>query len=281
MAFLGSDFYVAQAYKGNSAILQFSGVGSTPLIYVGQFATPANLSGLLHPYGLAFDSNGNLFVSSQDTNVVSAFYGPASATPGAAMPLSNYLTQNYASGGFYGGTFVPAYQTAPDIPPSTSVSAPLGLSFSTDGKTTHSVRGIAFDANGYLYVADEPANQVTVVAADGSYLGAITGVSGPVGLFFDAASQLLYIGSPGNQSVYSYDTSNAPGGSFTATQVLNDSDLDKVSGIALDSSGNIYTGDRKSNKIHMWSGKGYTTKTTFAGAFTDSPEQLIPLPSAS
>ncbi len=73
MAFLGSDFYVAQAYKGNSAILQFSGVGSTPLTYVGQFATPANLSGLLHPYGLAFNSNGNLFVSSQDTNVVSAF----------------------------------------------------------------------------------------------------------------------------------------------------------------------------------------------------------------
>jgi hypothetical protein len=289
------DFYVAQAYKGNSAILQFSGVGSGAVTYVGQFVTPASSQGFLHPYQPVFHG-GNLFVSSQDTNVVTAFYGPGSqaGAPGAAMPLPSHLTKKYPSGVFYPGTFVPAYQAEKGIPPNTSVPPEDGgLSFSTsdDSSTsvggkqkTHSVRGLAFDAAGYLYVADEANNRVAVFAAEGAFVGAVTNskdhsLSGPVTLCFDASARLLYIASPGDGRLYSYDTSCVAQGDFTANSLLQDPDLEKASGIIVGPDNSLYTGDRKSNKIHKWS-SDFKSHSTFA-TFSDSPEQIVLAVSAS
>ena len=282
------NFYLSQASKHASAILQFSGTPSTsssPLAYLSQFVTPAASGGLLHPYQSAFDASGNLFVSSQDSNVVSAFYGPGSTqgTPGQAMPNSAFLQSNYASGTFYAGTFVPAFSAAVGIPPNTSVpTAQGGLTFTSTGGTQHSVRGIAFDSAGNLYVTDEAANRVAVFNSGGTLLGTITvsknhALSDPVALCFDAnagSQGLLYIGSPGNARLFSYDVSGVSGNEFTANVLIQDSKLDKLSGIAVDSDGNLYTGDRKDKKIYKWSAKG-KAEGAFTDAFTDEPEQII------
>lgn len=279
--------YVCQAQKSHSAILQFSATtssGGYTRSYLGQYATPQSSAGLVHPYQPAFDGNGNLFVTSQDTNVATAFYGPTGSQPGKAMPNSPFLQQSYSSGMFNAGTFVAAYSAGKGVPAFTPVpTSQGGLTFASAGSSTHSVRGLAFDNKGHLFVADEGANRIGVYdATSGAFLGAITqssnqSINDPVALFFNAGNSTLYIGSPGNQRLFTYDVTNVAKGNFQAKVLIHDSKLDKLSGITVDAGGNIYTGSRKNNKIYKWSSDGKKS-SDFAGPFSDNPEQIIWVP---
>ena len=300
------NLYVAQAYKKASVILKFSGrppKGSSTLRYMGEFVTPSASAGLSHPYQSAFNADGDLFVSSQDTNVVTAFQGPKSALSGKTMPNSKFLTKRYAGGTFNPGTFAPAHTAKPEAPSFTSVATDQGgLTFKTlpsnptEGADksgtggTHSVRGVAFDKAGNLYVADEGNDRVAVFDTDGKLVGVITGsknhfLSTPVALCFDG-SKTLYIGSPGNRSLFSYDVSRMKKNDFKAQVfVFGAKELEKLSGVAVDSDGIIYSGQREikkqsndqkqfsGKKIYKWSSKG--TPSAFAGPFEDSPEQIV------
>ncbi|HUB14061.1 MAG TPA: hypothetical protein VMB34_19075 [Acetobacteraceae bacterium] len=282
------DLYVCQAKTAVSAILRFNGAppsGSSSLRQLGQFVTPAASGGLVHPYQCIFSRDGNLYVSNQDSNVVSAFHGPGSetGTPGHAMANSTFLTAKYPNDTFFAGTFVPAYSAKPGIPPQTSVPPEEGgLTFTSSNGTQHSVRGIAFDTAGNLYVADEAANRVCVFDSGGTCLGAITGspnhqLSNPVALCFDPkAGQRgsLYVGSPGNKRVFCYDISRVASEDFTASVLISDARLDKLSGIAVDPEGNVYTGDRKARAIHKWNAHG-NAEGELTAAFSDEPEQII------
>src|SRR5262249_40942039 len=191
--------YVCQAQKKISAILQFSATtssGGYTRTFLGQYATPQSSSGLVHPYQPAFGGDGNLYVTSQDSNVVTAFYGPSSQQAGQAMPNSTFLQQSYPSGTFNPGTFVPAQSARIPVPTPVPTSQG-GLTFITVGQSTHSVRGLAFDNIGHLFVADEGNNRIGVYdATSGAFLGAITqsskqSLSDPVALFFNAANSTL------------------------------------------------------------------------------------------
>ena len=91
------DLYVVNAYFEYSEVVRFRG----PLNKDGQhdFAgvfvkRHAELNpGIDHPFNLAFDSNGDLYVSSQNTNLVARYHGPLSKTgkPGTPMPLPEPL----------------------------------------------------------------------------------------------------------------------------------------------------------------------------------------------
>jgi NHL repeat len=308
--------------KDASAIFRFSGATAKgPLKYEETFVTSGASQGLAHPYQPLFSSAGDLYVSCQNSNVVVAFYGPNSDSASKPTPLSKFLQSLQAKNPkatFNPGTFVPAWSTKDKIkggvPPMTpvpvkdggltfktlkdaDVAAGLDVEDAADAKSgkvaTHSVRGLAFDPAGRLYVADEGANRVTVFDAGGNLLGIITGpkttpLSSPVALFFapDSAgdSGKLYIGSPGNQRVFVYDV--APG-DFKANVFLHDkTKLDKVSGIFVDPDGYVYTGQRgkkksaedeknkdEGYKIHKWSRKGEYVGSS--ASFGDSPEQLI------
>jgi DNA-binding beta-propeller fold protein YncE len=278
------NFYVAQAYKKESAILQFSGTletGSCTRSIVGTYVAPSSSAGLLHPYQPVFGPDGNLYVSSQDSNVVTAFYGPKSAKSGQAMPDAASLP---SGGTFYPGTFVPAFSASAGIPPNTSVPVGQGgLTFVTTNGSTHSVRGLVFDSSGNLYVADEGNNRVSVFDPTGNFLGAITqsadqSISEPVALCFNPVNATLYIGSPGNQSLFTFDVAQVAQKNFTASFLFTDSKLDKLSGLAVDPVGAIYTCSRKDNEIHQWSESGGSwSHARFAGPFSDSPEQILSL----
>jgi glucose/arabinose dehydrogenase len=259
------NLYVAQAYKKASVILKFSGTpskGSSTLKYIGEFVTPSASAGLSHPYQPVFSADGDLFVSSQDTNVVTAFYGPKSPSSGKAMPNSKFLAKRYAGGTFNPGTFAPAHNAKPEAPTFTSVATDQGgLTFKTPPNSadksgtggTHSVRGLAFDKAGNLYVADEGNDRVAVFDTDGKLVGVITGsknhfLSAPVALCFDG-SKTLYIGSPGNKSLFTYDVSGMKKKDFEAQVFVSDAkELEKLSGVAVDLDGAIYTGQREIKK---------------------------------
>ncbi len=277
--------YVSQAYKKSSAILQFAASanpGSYTRAFVTSYVTPTASPGLLHPYQPAFGSDGNLYVCSQDTNVVTAFFGPESPQAGQAMALSSFLQTNYPTGTFNPGTFVPAYTADSGVPPFTPVPVSQGgLTLTTSGSSTHSVRGLAFDNAGHLFVADEGNNRIAVFdAASGTYLGAITesknhSVQEPVALVFAAPARLLYIGSPGNQRIFTYPVANVASGNFQANSLMQDTKrLDKVSGITVDPDGNLYTCSRETNEIYQWTASG-SLIGTFAKGFSDSPEEIV------
>ena len=91
------NLYVVNAYFEYSEVLKFKGA----LNKDGQhdFANVfvkrhANFNpGIDHPFNLAFDFNGDLYVSSQNTNLVARYHGPSSKTgqPGTPMPLPDDL----------------------------------------------------------------------------------------------------------------------------------------------------------------------------------------------
>lgn len=290
------NLYVAQAYKKASLILQFGGApdksGTRKLL--GSFVTPAASSGLSHPYQLVFNADGDLFVTSQDTNVVTAF-----SPDGKPKANSKFLQKKYPTGKFNPGTFVAAFSAKPGAPAFTPVPAEAGgLTFKDDSLAakapppkgaarggaeksgaTHSARGLAFDKDGNLYVADEGANRVAVFDDGGKLIGEIKGsksheLVAPVALCFvkkAGPSGTLYIGSPGNRSLFAYDVSKKD---FQAKAfVWNAPELEKLSGVAVDPSGNILTGERKTNAIHKWTPNG--EPSPFAGPFSDCPEQII------
>ncbi len=101
--------YVANAYKKGSAIDVFSATINADGFsrdYLGTLITPATTDALLHPYGLAFDGD-TLFVSNQDTNVVSAYAISGKKMPKAKkLPVAPYLQKLHKNGSYYGGTFV-------------------------------------------------------------------------------------------------------------------------------------------------------------------------------
>src|SRR5262249_48237658 len=153
-----------------------------------------------------------------------------------------------------------AYSADTGVPPFTPVpTSQGGLTLTSSGSSTHSVRGLAFDNLGHLFVADEGNNRIGVYdATSGVFLGAITQssnhpISDPVALFFNAANATLYIGSPGDQRLFTYDVTNVAKGNFQANVLIHDSKLDKLSGITVDAGGYIYTCSRKNNKIYKWS----------------------------
>src|SRR5262249_29290889 len=142
------------------------------------FASTRTVPALVHPYDVAVDVHGRLYVSSQDTNVVTGF-----EASGATLPIASHLATTYRApgAGFAAGTIVAssvgalrgAAHRAPDVP------RPQGLGVTFDdvhGRlVANSVRGVLCHA-GHLYVADEPENAVKVyVLATGALRAQIVG----------------------------------------------------------------------------------------------------------
>ena len=101
--------------------------------------------GIDHPFNVAFDSEGDLYVSSQNTCLIARYHGPAGKTgkPGTPMPLPESLNRENV-----------------DLPPGTFIpSAKLASSGLLE------VRALIFAPNDDLYVADRAADCVPIYEA--------------------------------------------------------------------------------------------------------------------
>jgi DNA-binding beta-propeller fold protein YncE len=252
------------------------GSGKTPPTFV--------YDGMVHPFDIAFSPDGkSWFVSCQDTNLV---LGPLPiAPPGTAPARSEFLATTYPNGSFPQGTFVgSSVVTLPKAPSdeTQAVDPPPGLAVELKGgKPSHSVRGLAHDGD-FLYVADEAANQVKAYAAASGQLALVWPVwpgplTSPVHLLYDDGA--LYIGNSGDDdnSVLRLDLS-------TGDSTVAASGISKVSGLALDPSGNLYVGSRArtgKNKGQVYVvAPGSTTPAAFGKPLDDAPEFLLYVPDA-
>jgi hypothetical protein len=143
--------------------------------------------GLSHPFNIVFDVRGDLYVTSQNTNLTLRYHGPKSTAgqPGRPMPLPLSLAQ-LKDQKFNPGTFC-----------ASAKEVRRGLKV---------VRKAIF-AQGILYVADRDGDCVRKHDSEtGAYLGKIAApdlIDKPIHLAVNGDA--LYIGNRGNESVVKCD----------------------------------------------------------------------------
>jgi hypothetical protein len=280
----GDLLYVVNAHESLSQILMYEGDAHAGYRFQRVLASMAEVSSLVHPYDLTFDEQGNCYVSSQDTNVVTGL-----RAAGGTLEVAGHLRQLYPPPHtFLAGTRVASALgllsgiRAPHPP---DIGLPHGLTVGFEDHTrtrvAHSVRGVVCHA-GHLYVADEPADAVKVYDVQtGEFRGQIAGgdLCAPVQLLLDAATSVLYIGSSGSDRVMCYDlTQGAPAGTVEPRTFIHGK-VKHVSGMAFDAEGNFYAAERKKKRITKFPPDGGGDGVEFIGGHSnplpDEPEFIL------
>lgn len=247
----GTNLYVVNAYKKLNQVLIYptSGLSQSPPTNGSVLASGTTVNSIFHPFDLTFDDNNNIYLSSQDSNVVTRMN-----IEGQAQQIASHLSKEYPDGNFLSGTFV-ASDTgelnglSSPYPP--NVPSRLGLSVSIDtdpgstdyNKVLNSVRGVLVHKQ-HIYVADEVANSVNVYSLKkGKLKGYLSRKKMEAPVHLKVNNGLLYIGA--GKSVFTYDLSKGVPSGKTKPKKFIDKQLDHVSGMAFGQTGNMYIAERK------------------------------------
>jgi DNA-binding beta-propeller fold protein YncE len=255
------NLYVVNAYFEFSEILKFKGGINKDgqHDFVGVFVKRhADFNpGIDHPFNAAFDFEGNLYVSSQNTNLIARYHGPASkiGQPGTPMPFPEHLHLDRDPPP---GTFVPSAKLLPN-----------GLV---------DVREVIFAQNSDLYVADREADCVRIYAAGtGRYLRNLVSRSDqldkPIHLLLSPDGRYLFVGSGGNDSILRHDLRRNSTSVFVAPK---SGGLNGTAGMALGDDGFVYVASRNTKEILRYDAKnGRPSSKPFIKSLADNPEFLM------
>ena len=124
--------------------------------------------------------------------------------------------------------------------------------------------GLALDSSGNVYVANFGDSTIHEFGANGSDLGtfASAGVSNPLDLIFDSHGN-LFVANRGGETIHEFGPTGANLGTFASLGEF-------PSGLAFDSSGNLYV-STESNNIHKFGPTGIDLGTfaTFSNGLDD------------
>jgi DNA-binding beta-propeller fold protein YncE len=242
LALAGALSASAQAvYSSPYVISTLAGAG---FVYSGYLDGTGTAAQFNSPYGVAVDSGGNVYVADS----------------------ANFVIRKITSGGVV-----------------TTLAGHAGVSGTADGTGTAaqfgSIRGIASDGSGNLYVTDTTYGTVRkVVIASGSvstFVPASAGLSQPIGVAVDTSSGNVYIADSGNYVVRKVTSGGSV--SILAGSVGNSGGTDGTgsgarfsypTGVGVGSGGNVYVADFQGNTVRKITSAGAVT--TFAGVFGDS-----------
>jgi len=256
------NLYVVNAYFEYSEILKFKGELNKDgqHDFAGVFVKRhADMNpGIEHPFNVAFDSNGDLYVSSQNTNLVARYHGPLSKTgePGTPMPLPEHLDVEKTK--LPPGTFVPSAKLAPN-----------GLL---------EVRAVIFAPNGDLYISDRAADCVRIYQArTGHFLRDLISradqVDKPIHLMLSPDSHYLFVGSGGNDSILRHDLRQNSTSVFITPK---SGGLNGPAGMAFGDDGLLYVASRNTKAILRYDPKdGRPLSKPFIKDLGDNPEFLM------
>jgi streptogramin lyase len=240
-----ADLYVS--YTSRNTIDKFSSTGVR-----SNFAT-----GLPGPYGLAFDTSGNLFAASYHANTITKFTSAGSSVfaTGLAGPVglafdsaSNLFVANSSSGEILSYTPSGARSTF-----FTGLSSPAGISFDTAGNLFVTNQG-DFSAGQGTIDRITPSGMRTTIAS---------GLYDPFGLAFDASGN-LFVADEGSGKVFKFSPS------FSKTTFATLSTVSEPLGIAIDGAGNIFVSEYNLGNIDKFTPSG--TKSLFATGTPSNPQ---------
>lgn len=296
LSFANGFLYVANGAKATSNILCFTKAASSSVPneswgYVGEFVSGGqghgNVRAIDHPFAIDFTVDGRTcFVSNQDTNVVallnvSTHGKTATVKKGASASwLSRFLDPSKTPD-FLDGTFVASAKPALHPVPATPLvpTDQGGLAYDTSTaeqdasgkggheKIQHSVRDVVL-CNGVLCVADEAAGVIRLYdPTSGDYRGCSNAVGDATHLLAQGETLLVSAGS----EIW---TGNPVAKREQGFTLLSKFKLPHTgSGMAFDSSGNLYVGLRTKQQIYRFDSNG--TGSVFLDHLPDQPEFLI------
>jgi hypothetical protein len=276
-ALVGSDLYIANAWRRDSYIARYRRVGDR-FRFANIVVSTKHISAMVHPFDVEPGDDGRLYVSCQDTNTVVAIL-PKERKP---APVALHLRKSFPDGNFLPGTLVASAQgQLPEVGKLVprDVPRPLGLHVVLDerGKPRHSVRGIIVHRK-YLYVADEAGDSVKIFEVrTGQLVARILGkkLKKPVHLVLH--DETVYIGASGSGSILAYDVPvKVPRGELKARAVI-DGKLKAPSGFAIGPDGDFYVAERLKLRVRRFSAEG-KKKGTFIDGLPDMPEFLVHVP---
>jgi len=250
------DLYVANAYKNASQVLRFAGKpgeqGKHTFREIFVERHPAN-PGLAHPFEVTFGPDENLYVPSQDTNLVSRYFGPRTSEdkPGAPMPYPEALAA--MAGKPPPGTFVPSHQ-----------HHPAGL---------RTVRGTLFHPRGDLFVADRDSNSVKRYDQQSGHLVreyAHHHLKTPIHLLTRPSDGALLVGSRDRDAILALDPES---GEVTTLVESGAGGLGEPAGMAIGPDDKLYVGSRKNQQVLRFDAEsGHPDPAPFLKELDDAPE---------
>lgn len=255
------DFYVANAYRNASQVLQFGGEpdrdGQHPFrdVFVEQHHTNPGLS---HPFDVAFGRDGHLYVPSQDTNVVGRYYGPQAAPDDRGTPMPPPSALHDAGDALLPGTFVPSEK------------------HHRHGVRT--VRRAIFGPSGTLFVADRDANSVKRYdGTTGAFLQEYRhhDLVTPVHLLWLEAEGRLLVGSRDRNAILALSPDD---GTVRTVVAPGAGGLRGPAGMALGPDGMLYVSSREGKQILRFElATGTPDPVPFIDALDDFPEFIAPI----
>jgi len=292
------NVYVAD--QGNSLIRKID-----PALNVTTFAGKAGITGSANgmdtlaafnkPFGVAVDASGNVYVADAGNNsiraispagLVSTFAGTGipGFTNGADTATFNSPLGVAVDGG--GNVYVADYENdlIRKITPAGVVSmlAGTGATGADNGTATTATfdlpEGVAVDAGGNVYVADNGNNLIRKITPDGTVstlagsgsvgsangTGTAASFNSPFGIAVDATGN-VYVADAGNNlirkitpaGVVSTFAGSGKKGTGNATGAA--ASFNTPSGVAVDASGNVYVADENNNLIRKITNAGLVT----------------------
>jgi sugar lactone lactonase YvrE len=229
----GPDENLYVASQSTSAIYEYRGsTGAFLTTFVGSGATGVNNS-----TSIVFGPDGNLYVSCQNTQSIDRFEGPTGPNPGSSLPAAGQPGATFvapASGGLTGprelifgpdGNLYVDSVSGPGVGQQFPSNYNLGIlefngttgafikTFVSSGPNgVQSARGLVFDQDGRLYVADWGTGAILRFDSQGNFIDdAVTPGAGaaatllPFGMVFNAQGALL-VSSQHANSVVQYNS---------------------------------------------------------------------------
>lgn len=263
------------------AVLMMATSASAQNLFTGDYGshiyefTPSGVqstyaSGMDYPYGVAFNTSGDLFIANSHNNapggtiteithagVQSTFATGVDTVSVAVNNAGDVYAADYRSGNVYEYTTSGVRSTI-----ATGFGNPIGLTL---------------DSSGDLFVGAGYGNNngyITKITPGGSQSLFASGLSFPAGMAVNSAGN-LFVSSQVSGIIYEY----TPGGvqsTFTTLSTGN------VNGLAFDNSGNLYASTSSGGKI--WEITPGGTQSVFATLASGNPDGLafqpVPEPSA-
>jgi sugar lactone lactonase YvrE len=229
-------------------------------------------SGLSLPYGLAFDSTGDLFEADQSSGNVYEF-APGGARSTFASGLAQPCGLAFDS---TGNLFVSQLGTGPTNTGLITKITPGGAQSTFASGLNPNQSGLTFNSAGDLFMPDGEAGAIDEFTPGGSKSTFASGLFLPRGLAFSSTGN-LFVSAANNTTSLGIIYEFTPGGMRTT---FASSGLSVAVSLAFNSAGNLFVADYSSGHIFEYTPDG--TQSTFASGLNEPAGlafQPVPEPS--